>query len=76
MTVFAHAGHWLVSMVYAAPALLLAGALVVSTIRQKRRDAERRAAGAPEDSAASVDDSDAAEAVVAPGTPAERPHAD
>jgi hypothetical protein len=44
--VYAHAGHWLVSMVYAAPALLLAGALAVSTIRQRRRDAERRAAEA------------------------------
>lgn len=42
MFVFAHAGHWLVSMVYAAPALLLAGALAVSTIRQRRRDAARR----------------------------------
>ena len=45
--VFAHAGHWLVSMVYAAPALLLAGALAVSTIRQRRREAEKRAAGEP-----------------------------
>ena len=47
MVVFAHAGHWLVSMVYAAPALLLAGALVVSTMRQRRRDAARRAAERP-----------------------------
>jgi hypothetical protein len=44
MTVFAHLGHWYVSIVYAAPALLLAGALAVSTIRQRRRDAARRAA--------------------------------
>lgn len=44
MTVFAHVGHWAVSLIYAAPALLLAGALVVSTIRQRRRDAARRAA--------------------------------
>jgi hypothetical protein len=47
MVVFAHAGHWLVSMVYAAPALLLAGALAVSTVRQRRRDAARRAAEGP-----------------------------
>jgi len=47
MVVFAHAGHWLVSMVYAAPALLLADALVVSTMRQRRRDAARRAAERP-----------------------------
>ncbi|MDO8209194.1 hypothetical protein [Conexibacter sp. CPCC 206217] len=41
--VFAHLGHWYVSIVYAAPALLLAGALAVSTVRQRRRDAARRA---------------------------------
>lgn len=46
MTLFAHIGHWYVSIIYAAPALLLAGALAVSTIRQRRRDAARRAAGA------------------------------
>jgi hypothetical protein len=44
MTVFAHIGHWYVSIIYAAPAILLAGALAVSTIRQRRRDAARRAA--------------------------------
>jgi hypothetical protein len=46
MVVLAHAGHWLVSLVYAAPALLLAGALVISTMRQRRRDAEKRARAA------------------------------
>lgn len=44
MTLYAHVGHWAVSLIYAAPALLLAGALAVSTIRQRRRDAARRAA--------------------------------
>lgn len=44
MTVFAHIGHWYVSIIYAAPAILLAGALAVSTVRQRRRDAARRAA--------------------------------
>lgn len=44
MVVLAHAGHWLISLVYAAPALLLAGALAVSTVRQRRRDAARRGA--------------------------------
>jgi hypothetical protein len=42
MVVFAHFGHWAVSLIYAAPALLLAGALVVSTLRQRRRDAAKR----------------------------------
>jgi hypothetical protein len=76
MTVFAHAGHWLVSMVYAAPALLLAGALVVSTIRQRRRDAERRAAAAEGGSEDAPEGTDPAEAAVASTTPSERPHAE
>lgn len=74
MTLFAHAGHWLVSMVYAAPALLLAGALVVSTIRQRRRDAERRAAAALD--GASEEQAGEPESAVAPGAASERPHAD
>jgi hypothetical protein len=45
MLPYAHAGHWLVSLVYAAPALLLAGALAISTMRQRRRAAARRAGG-------------------------------
>lgn len=49
MPIYAHVGHWAVSLIYAAPALLLAGALIVSTMKQKRREAARRAAanGAP-----------------------------
>lgn len=47
MPVLAHVGHWAVSLIYAAPALLLAGALAVSTIRQRRREAARRAGAAP-----------------------------
>lgn len=51
MPVFAHAGHWLVSLVYAAPALLLIAALGISTLRQRRREAaggERPTDSAPE----------------------------
>lgn len=44
MVELAHIGHWAVSLIYAAPALLLAGALIVSTMRQRRREAARRAA--------------------------------
>ena len=40
--VFGHFGHWYVSMIYAAPAVLLAGALCISTIRQRHRDRSRR----------------------------------
>jgi hypothetical protein len=43
MTVFACFGHWYVSLIYAAPAVLLAGGLGISTMREKRR----RAAGRP-----------------------------
>lgn len=44
MVVLAHLGHWIGSLIYAAPALLLAGALAVSTIRQRRAEEARRAA--------------------------------
>jgi hypothetical protein len=37
MLVLAHFGHWYVSMIYAAPALLLGGGLAFSTLREKRR---------------------------------------
>jgi hypothetical protein len=44
MLVLAHFGHWYVSMIYAAPALLLAGGLVFSTVRERRRQASKAAA--------------------------------
>jgi hypothetical protein len=37
VNVFACLGHWYVSMIYAAPALLLGGGVFYSTMRQKRR---------------------------------------
>lgn len=37
MLVLAHFGHWYVSMIYAAPALLLGGALGLSALRERRR---------------------------------------
>jgi hypothetical protein len=43
MPLYAHFGHWYVSMIYAAPALLLAGALWFSTLKQRRREAAKRA---------------------------------
>jgi len=42
-TITACIGHWYVSFIYAAPAILLAGALGFSTMREKRR----KAAGLP-----------------------------
>jgi hypothetical protein len=47
MPVLAHFGHWYVSMVYAAPALLLGGALGISALRERRR-ARRASEGPPQ----------------------------
>lgn len=42
MLVLAHVGHWYVSLIYAAPALLLAGGLAYTTLRERRRQASGR----------------------------------
>ena len=39
MTVFAHAGHWLVQLAYLAPLLLLVGALIAGKVRERRERA-------------------------------------
>ena len=36
MMVFAHAGHWLVSLAYIAPLLFLVGVILVGKIRDRR----------------------------------------
>jgi hypothetical protein len=36
MLVFAHAGHWLVQLIYAVPLVIMAGLVAVSYIRQRR----------------------------------------
>ncbi len=36
MDVLAHAGHWLVNVLYALPVLVVAGSIIVSVIRQRR----------------------------------------
>ena len=36
MIVLAHAGHWLVSLAYIAPLLVLVGVIVVGKIRDRR----------------------------------------
>jgi hypothetical protein len=40
VVVFAHAGHWLASLIYAAPVLVLGGWLALDSWKQRRR-AER-----------------------------------
>ena len=42
--VFAHAGHWLVQLLYAVPVLFVVGAIVWSKIQERREEAEERAA--------------------------------
>ena len=36
MTVFAHAGHWLVTVAFIAPLIFLVGVIVVGKIRDRR----------------------------------------
>jgi hypothetical protein len=36
MTSFAHVGHWLVDLLYAAPLLVMVGVLVVARLRDRR----------------------------------------
>jgi hypothetical protein len=38
MLVAAHAGHWIESVVFAVPVVILAGAMVVDRFRQRGRD--------------------------------------
>ena len=43
MTVIAHAGHWIEGGIFAAPVIIVAAALAISSVREKRR--LRREAG-------------------------------
>lgn len=46
----AHAGHWLVSVLYARPVLIVIGSLVVTAVRSRRREAkEHEDAEEPDD---------------------------
>jgi cytochrome c-type biogenesis protein CcmH/NrfF len=38
--VLAHAGHWLIWVLYAVPVLIVVGSIVLSIVRQRREDAE------------------------------------
>ena len=39
MTLLAHAGHWTVQLLYVAPVAVVAGALYVQGLRERRRAA-------------------------------------
>lgn len=41
MMVIAHAGHWIVNVVYAAPVIALGGWIAVVTWKDRRRQRER-----------------------------------
>jgi hypothetical protein len=47
MIVLAHAGHWLVSVLYASPLVIVVGLLAVAAIRDRRRSGGDRE-GSPE----------------------------
>ena len=36
MLVLAHAGHWLIWVLYAVPVLIVIGSIVISIVRQRR----------------------------------------
>jgi hypothetical protein len=38
VTVFAHAGHWLASLAYLAPLLVLVGVILVGKVRDRRSE--------------------------------------
>lgn len=40
MIVFAHAGHWIVSVIYAAPAIGILAWVTITTLRDRRRQRE------------------------------------
>lgn len=40
MIVLAHFGHWYVQLIFAAPVLLLGGAMAVDSIRKRRKPPE------------------------------------
>ena len=40
MLVLAHAGHWLVQLLYVVPVLFVVGAIVWSKIQERREEAE------------------------------------
>ncbi|HYM58831.1 MAG TPA: hypothetical protein VES79_12785 [Solirubrobacteraceae bacterium] len=49
MTVLAHAGHWLVSLAYLAPLLVLVVVVVVGKIQGRRAGGGERPPDQPED---------------------------
>jgi hypothetical protein len=43
--VVAHAGHWLVDMLYVAPLIVVAGLLLAGKLRERRAERQRRSRG-------------------------------
>jgi hypothetical protein len=44
---FAHAGHWLVDMLYVAPLIVMGGLLVAGRLRERRAARDRKTKGLP-----------------------------
>jgi hypothetical protein len=49
VTVLAHAGHWLVSVAYLAPLLVLVAVVVIGKLHDRRASAGERAPDEPKD---------------------------
>jgi hypothetical protein len=46
MLVVAHAGHWLIWVLYAVPVLIVIGSIVLSIVRQRREEADEQGSDA------------------------------
>jgi len=64
--IFAHAGHWITSLIYAAPVVLLVALLGLDHLRNRRRDRD----GSGEASVTSTPAGEAASTPDRPDTPA------
>ena len=49
MLIEAHAGHWLVQLIYLVPLAVLVGVIVVSKVRERREPHEERVPGDADD---------------------------
>jgi hypothetical protein len=48
LLILAHAGHWLAGLLYLAPVVIVVGALVFQSMKDRRRGADEGADDAPD----------------------------
>ena len=49
MLVYAHAGHWLVQLIYLVPLAVLVAVILIGRARDRREEARKKRNGASED---------------------------